>query len=137
MLKRCTLHFLEMNTIKFPRNRPVTLLGLIAFAFVGGVLVQRTEAQSTSEMRAIAAADYKKIDNELNVVYQKIIKSSNSRSAANLRAAQRAWITFRDAEAKYKCTDSEGGSMYPIDYNYALTNLTKQRIQQLRGSTSR
>ena len=58
-----------MNTIKFPRNRPVTLLALIAFAFVGGVLVQRTEAQSTSEMRAIAAADYKKIDNELNVVY--------------------------------------------------------------------
>ncbi len=65
MLKRCTLHFLEMNTIKFPRNRPVTLLALVAFAFVGGVLVQRTEAQSTSEMRAIAAADYKKTDNEL------------------------------------------------------------------------
>ncbi len=122
-----------MNTIKLPRNRPVTLLGLIAFASVGGVLVQRSEAQSTGEMRSIAAADYKKVDNELNVVFQKLIKSSSARSAANLRVAQRAWITFRDAEAKFKCTDSEGGSMYPIDYNYALTNLTKQRIQQLRG----
>ena len=51
-----------------------------------------------------------------------------------LRAAQRLWVQFRDAEAKYEAdVDARGGSLYPQLYNATRTALTKARTTQLHG----
>jgi uncharacterized protein YecT (DUF1311 family) len=50
--------------------------------------------------------------------------------------AQRAWLTFRDAEleAKYPCGDKQShyGSVCPMRANLFLAQRTQERIQHLR-----
>jgi uncharacterized protein YecT (DUF1311 family) len=49
-----------------------------------------------------------------------------------LKASERAWIKFRDAECLYETVGDEGGSIYPTDYSNCLTTLTDLRTKQLK-----
>ena len=49
-----------------------------------------------------------------------------------LQAAQRAWISFRDAECAFSTNDSKGGSIYPMLMSNCLEELTADRTKQLR-----
>ena len=77
-------------------------------------------AQTQSEMNIEASNSYKKVDNELGVVYQQILKkySKNIKFINSLRISERLWIQFRDAEVKmmYPSDDPRMayGSMYPL-----------------------
>jgi uncharacterized protein YecT (DUF1311 family) len=79
---------------------------------------------------------YKKTDKKLNEVYQAILKEykSDTEFIKNLRASQRIWITFRDAEVKVKFPDREDGyygSIHPLCVSLYLEDLTKDRISTL------
>ena len=53
----------------------------------------------------------------------------------NLKASQRIWITFRDAELKVKYPDREPGyygSIHPVCVASYLEKLTRERINTLR-----
>ena len=81
---------------------------------------------------------YLKVDKELNVVYQKILKkySTDTLFLKKLKIAQNLWIKFRDAEAeaKFPAEDKkyEYGSIFPICYNSFLEELTRKRILELK-----
>ena len=55
-----------------------------------------------------------------------------------LRVAQNAWLVFRDADldARFSCAEDDvrscWGSMYPMSFLARKTELTKERIGQLR-----
>jgi len=89
------------------------------------------------EMNETAFKNYEKADKELNTTYQKIIKeySADAEFIKNLKAAQRIWVQFRDAEVKAMYPDREPGyygTIQPVcKYNY-LTELTEQRIKTLK-----
>lgn len=95
-------------------------------------------AQTQLEMNEEANEAYKKADKELNAVFNKTLQEyqSDAKFIAKLRASQRAWIKFRDAEveAQFPETDKRGqyGSVYPMCWSMALTDLTKERIKKLR-----
>jgi hypothetical protein len=79
---------------------------------------------------------YKKTDKKLNEVYQAILKAykSDTEFIKNLRASQRIWITFRDAEVKVKYPDREDGyygSIHPLCVSLYLEDLTQDRISTL------
>jgi len=89
-----------------------------------------------------AKYDYKTTDKQLNMVYNKILLESKSDTlfVKRLKEAQRAWIKFRDAqiEARFPTVkkddqDKEYGSIYPVCACLELTELTKQRINQLEA----
>lgn len=94
-------------------------------------------AQTQTELNVKAANCYKKADQELNKVYQQIIKEYQSDPVfiKNLRNAQSSWIQFRDAEMKTKYPDKPKGyygSIQPLCwYNY-LSELTTNRTKQLK-----
>ncbi|MEA3187403.1 MAG: hypothetical protein QOD99_1233 [Chthoniobacter sp.] len=93
-------------------------------------------AQSQHEMNRQAEADFQKADAELNKVYHKIMAELDSEAQTKMKAAQRAWIVFRDAQAEYEAdADARGGSMYPQLYYGECADLTRRRIKQLRGPT--
>ena len=85
-----------------------------------------------------AAAKYAKADAELNRVYQAVLEKhkDDALSVKKLRAAQRAWLAFRDAEleAKYPHSGERGyyGSVLPMCYSLEKTRLTEERTQRLR-----
>jgi uncharacterized protein YecT (DUF1311 family) len=93
--------------------------------------------QTGAEMNQQAHVSYQKADKELNAVYQKIVVNYKNDPAfiASLKAAQRLWIQFRDAELKMKYPQREQGyygSVYPMCYSAYKEELTRQRIKTLQ-----
>jgi uncharacterized protein YecT (DUF1311 family) len=76
---------------------------------------------------------YREADAELNRVYQQLTTQLSNVRRAKLRAAQRAWILFRDKNSAFVASKVEDGTMYPILEIMELTTLTKQRTEQLKA----
>jgi uncharacterized protein YecT (DUF1311 family) len=93
-------------------------------------------SQTQAELNMMSYDSYKKTDKKLNEVYQAILKEykSDTEFIKNLRASQRIWITFRDAEVKVKFPDREDGyygSIHPLCVSLYLEDLTQDRISTL------
>jgi uncharacterized protein YecT (DUF1311 family) len=108
---------------------------LIVFVLVCAALPLFGQGQE--QMNQAARDEYQKADAELNQLYGQILKDYAKEGAfvQKLRAAQRAWLAFRDAhvDALFPAADKkrEYGSVYPLCRYQALTQLTKERTAQL------
>ena len=91
-----------------------------------------------SEMNRCADLDARRADADLNSVYQELLSKlkNDDNATKKLRAAQRAWLAFRDAHLQelYPAKDKQAGygSMYPMCYAQVATVITKERMAQLR-----
>lgn len=74
------------------------------------VICSMTFAQSQAELNAQAEANYKETDKELNRD-QAVLKdyASDKEFIRNLKASERLWVNFRDAEMKMKYPDNTRG----------------------------
>ena len=110
----------------------------LIFLFFSIMCTQFSFAQSQSQMNNDSYKSYKKVDDELGVVYQKVIKkySKNPDFINALRASERLWIQLRDAEIKMRFPAKdprlEYGSVYTVCVNLYLENITKIRISYLK-----
>jgi uncharacterized protein YecT (DUF1311 family) len=94
----------------------------------------RLQAQSQQEMNQAAAADFEKADAELNVVYKEVLAEQLDEEAVKLlKAAQKAWVAFRDAEAAMAADEMRGGSMAPLLLYSSKARLTEERTKVLRS----
>lgn len=95
-------------------------------------------SQTQTEMNMMAAKDYLKADKALNAMYQKVLKkhAKDVVFIKSIKAAQKAWIVFRDAEmlAKYPHKDEAMyyGSMFGTLWNSDLEQLTEKRTKELK-----
>jgi uncharacterized protein YecT (DUF1311 family) len=95
-------------------------------------------AMAQSEMNRCADLDARAADADLNHVYQELLAKLKAGGTATrkLRAAQRAWLAFKDAhlQSLYPAEDkqAEYGSIFPMCYSQVATAMTKERIAQLR-----
>ena len=109
----------------------------IIFLFIFFFSISTLFAQTQIELNNEAYNSYKKVDNELGVVYKQILKkySKNTKFINALRASERLWIKFRDAEVKMMFPSDDPrfsyGSMYPLLYHGYLEALTRTRLKQL------
>jgi len=89
-------------------------------------------------MTVCASAEAKRVDDELNRVYKLLLSKvrGNPVATAKIRAAQRAWVAYRDTyiEAMYPAKDkqAEYGSMFHGSQSahcqaYAATDLRAAR----------
>src|SRR5438128_7857579 len=91
-------------------------------------------AQSQAEMNRQAAKDFEKVDAELNNTYEALLnKLPDAESKQKLKESQRAWLAFRDAETELAADQARGGSMAPTIRYETMTELTQQRIKQLKS----
>ena len=88
--------------------------------------------QTQAEMNVCAAEDFRRADAQLNVAYDRLLKSLDPGRRAKLQKAERAWLAFRDAQCAYEASEAEGGTMAPMLRAGCLTEVTKMRIAQLR-----
>jgi uncharacterized protein YecT (DUF1311 family) len=95
-------------------------------------------AMTQLELNQCATSQLKAADDELNRVYQAILRKykENRQLLEKLRNSQRAWLTFRDAELEAKFPfenkQSHYGSVYPRCANLFLARHTQERIRHLR-----
>ena len=109
--------------------KPLRLLFLLILAGTAPL----AQAQNQGEMNQQAAASFAKADQQLNALYKKALAGLDEESKAKLKAAQRAWVAFRDAEAEFHMqVEAGGGSMAAMIYEGTRARLTKARIAELR-----
>ena len=94
-------------------------------------------SQTQADLNKDAYNAFQKADKELNTTYQKILVEYKSDSAfiKNLKASQRIWITFRDAELKVKFPERKPGyygSIQPMCVSNYMEQLTMERIKTLK-----
>lgn len=96
--------------------------------------------QTQTEMNDQAFQAYAKTDKELNDVYKKILKKYKDDNVflKKLKLAELAWIKYRDAEIEaiypepYKDNMMNYGCVYPMCKYVHLTEITEQRIKELK-----
>lgn len=99
-------------------------------------------AQTQAGMNSAACAESTKADSELNRVYQQVLRERQADALfiQKMRAAQRAWITYRNAHLAtlYPAADPrrEYGSVYPLCRCTALAEATRKRTEELQRWTS-
>jgi uncharacterized protein YecT (DUF1311 family) len=105
------------------------LIGLLLLTLSTGAVL----AQSQSEMNREAAASFVKADAELNRVYARVLATLDDEGRVKLKAAQRAWVAFRDAQAEFEMdNEARGGSMAPLVYEGFRARITKARVAQFK-----
>ena len=113
--------------MKFPAMIAAVLMTVPALA---DETIDCKNAVTQFDMNQCADKDFQVADKTLNEVYKKVVAGQEG-DTAKLKAAQRAWIGFRDSECTFETADSEGGSIQPMEYSMCLTKLTKARTKQL------
>ena len=109
----------------------IPLLYIVFFSFKG---ISQTQAEMNAELQE----SYNSSDEELNAVYQAIIREYKNDTIflKALRFSQRNWIKFRDSELKMKYPERKirgyYGSVYPMCEASYLDELTKDRIKTLK-----
>ena len=89
-------------------------------------------SQTNAEMKEQSSNRLKKFDKELNIVYQKIMKSSSSKRKENIKKAQIAWLKFRDLNCECESKEHEGGSLESLIYIECLAVMTEERVKELK-----
>ncbi len=113
----------------------LALFGAASAAIAEEEKLDCDNAQYQIEINMCAAKRYETIDKELNVLYQKAVKKiqkENSLRLEGFRNTQRMWIKFRDVNCEYARSEYEGGSMSHYIYSSCMSNLTKQRIENIK-----
>jgi uncharacterized protein YecT (DUF1311 family) len=96
------------------------------------------KAKTQAEMNVCASEEAAGADSELKAVYASLLSKAASESTAveKIKAAEGAWIAYRDAyiEATFPATDkqAEYGSKYAMEVNLLRAKLTRQHIVALK-----
>jgi len=86
---------------------------------------------TTPEMNACAANELKTSDAALNTTYQTLKGRIGPKAQAGLRAAQEAWLTFRDRSCALETMGTEGGSVQRLVELGCLKTITDDRTKAL------
>ncbi len=95
---------------------------------------QCKDAVSTKDMQDCMDKEWKKSDAELNRVYQAALKKLKPEQAALLKKAQRAWLTYRDAQCEADYKMFAGGSAAPLALTQCRVTLTQERSKTLKDT---
>ena len=108
------------------------------------------EAKTQMELNQCAGEQYRKADARLNAVYRKVLEfmqkdlsdaqnekdadqiKYNQEAITKLRAAEKAWIAYRDLHCDAARHQNEGGSMSPMIWAFCMEQTTSDRVEELK-----
>jgi uncharacterized protein YecT (DUF1311 family) len=90
------------------------------------------DAMTSAEMLTCASRQYETAKSTLEDVYRHLAARLPAPRRAQLEAAQKAWTTYRDAQAAFVAGAAEDGTLYPILQISEQAALTEARIDALR-----
>lgn len=90
------------------------------------------QAVSTLDIVTCISNEYERQDQRLNDNYQQLRSQLSSERRDQLLTAQRAWITYKEANCGFYA-DPEGGTMARINANSCLLSETTKRADELKS----
>lgn len=91
----------------------------------------------TVEMRACISEEHGRQDAVLNTNYRALMRLLPPERQAALRAAQRAWIAFREAECAYTASADMEGTLGPVIIDSCWMGFTTERATGLGQDLAR
>ena len=114
------------------------VIGLAAVLVLGSVVHAGDQGEpeqscdgNTFQMVECLKAKTAQWDKRLNVAYQKAVQDAQPAQRDQLRAAQRLWIQYRDANCLYYGLGE--GTIARIDAGECMRNMTKARAEEFEG----
>jgi uncharacterized protein YecT (DUF1311 family) len=108
------------------------LLGAAAFAFAGDQGdPDESCGVSTPEMVDCLGKQRDYWDKQMTAAYRELMKSSEGKQKEQLRAAQRLWIQYRDANCLYYAVGE--GSIARVEAAECMRSMTQARAKELIG----
>jgi uncharacterized protein YecT (DUF1311 family) len=104
------------------------MLALFAAIAAGGA-----EAPTQADMDAEAASRLARADEGLNDAYDHLMAKVSPAGREKLRAAERAWIRYRDLECDFETLGSADGSAHPMALAGCEERLTRRQTAALRA----
>jgi uncharacterized protein YecT (DUF1311 family) len=90
-------------------------------------------APSQYEADECAHKEYVAADAELNKAYNRLASKLEDREQrAQLKAAELAWIKYRDSNCDFEGSFYKGGTMRPMIESFCKTDMTRARTARLR-----
>lgn len=91
------------------------------------------DLETQAGMNRCAIYKYQKADEVLNKSYQETMNVIQTDHKPKLKAAQQAWIQFRDAHCECEAFMYEGGTIQPLIKYSCLETVTIARTKQLKA----
>ncbi|MCW3060663.1 MAG: hypothetical protein JWQ02_2484 [Capsulimonas sp.] len=94
-------------------------------------------ATTQPDMNRISYKMYLRSNHEVNLRYQRLLakigNKHNPLPAKRLKESQKAWLKYRDAEAKFRANADfgEDGSGFPMAFNLAAVDICHERLKAL------
>ncbi len=92
----------------------------------------RETAMAQTDMNFCAMDDSKKVDAELDSVYQKLMAKISPKGREKLELAKKAWLNYRKEECEFDTFGSSGGSIHPMALSECYADLAVRQTQVLR-----
>ncbi len=89
-------------------------------------------ATTTAAMRVCENARFQRAEQELNAVYQDLVKQLDDGQREKLRLAESAWLRFREANADFQADAVRGGTLAPLIKVTVLADMTQARAAELK-----
>lgn len=87
---------------------------------------------SQTDLNLCAGENFKQADAKLNAVYAKLLKKISPAGQLKLRAAQKSWIAYRDAQCAFETLGTIDGSIHSMVVAQCLTDVTEQQTKRLQ-----
>jgi uncharacterized protein YecT (DUF1311 family) len=120
---RLSLLLISFQLLSFPILAPA--------AFAGAQGDPQKCDGSTADMVECLRAQTAEWDKRMTVAYEKAMKEASPQQHDQLRAAQRLWIQYRDANCLYYGMGE--GTIARIDAGECMRSMTEARARELEG----
>lgn len=91
-----------------------------------------TDMTSTYDVRLCLSNELEKADADLNKQYKLCMNKLDKVAQGKLKTAQKAWISFRDAECEYQADEMRGGTYEVVIALGCHVSETKERAEELK-----
>lgn len=91
-------------------------------------------ATSQAALNECYGKEYKKQDDLLNQTYQQAMKLASEEQKPKLKAAQNAWIAFRDADCTFLSSGADGATVAPMVHAMCMADKTRERTELLKST---
>ena len=92
-------------------------------------------AETQDVMNACFALEFENANQEMNSTLKATLKQLDTKDQASARAAQRAWLQYRELHCQaVGAIHVGGGSLEPTEVNACKADLTKARTKEVKDS---
>jgi uncharacterized protein YecT (DUF1311 family) len=88
--------------------------------------------ESTNEINQCILRNLEDSDAELNKTFKRLRSKLDEEAAKKLVTAQKAWLSFRDAQCDLEADQMRGGTLEKVLFNGCLDRLTVERTKSLK-----